>query len=153
MTKPTKSILVAVLILGFVLLIFIGIEVVDQPQENLYPDGTYRGIFADGNEIQVNVQFELKDGVVESTRFRWLRRDEDYNLDAEEEPYRSVIQQYREAFEYLEGKNLQNHLDDLYTPERIVSTEVDGYTAATIRSQKIISAVRDALNRGVYSHN
>ena len=50
------------------------------------------------------------------------------------------------------GINLAVVLTDLYRTERIVATEVDGYTAATIRSSKIISAIRDGLNRGVYSY-
>ncbi len=117
-----------------------------------YEDGVYRGVFIDGDSIQVNVQFRLIEGVVAEASFRHLRRDDDYNLNAEEEPYRSVIQQYQEALNHLVGKNLEKHLSDLYTPEEIVETEVDGYTAATLRSSKIISAVRDALNRGVYSY-
>lgn len=116
-----------------------------------YEDGTYRGIFADRDLIQVNVTFTLVDGVVTRASFRHLRRDDDYFLGSEEEPYRSVVRQYEEALEYLVGKDLRAHLADLYHPEHIVRTEVDAYTSATIRSSKIISAVRDALNRGVYS--
>lgn len=117
-----------------------------------YEDGTYRGIFADEDSIQVNVEFTLEDGVVTEASFRHLRRDDDYHLEAEEEPYASVVQQYHEALDHLIGNELQTHLTDLYNPEDIVTTEVDGYTAATIRSNKIISAVRDGLNRGVYSY-
>lgn len=32
----------------------------------------------------------------------------------------------------------------------LVTLEVDGYSGATIRANKIISAIRDALNRGPY---
>lgn len=117
-----------------------------------HEDGTYRGIFADGDKIQINVEFTLRNGIVKNARFRHLRRDENYNIDSALEPYKSVIEQYKESLEYLVGKNLQESLIDLYRPERIVTTEVDGYTSATIRSSKIISAIRDALNRGVYSY-
>ena len=117
-----------------------------------YEDGTYRGIFADEDSIQVNVEFTLEDGVVTEASFRHLRRDDDYHLETEEEPYASVIQQYQEALDHLVGNDLQTHLPDLYEPENVVTTEVDGYTAATIRSNKIISAFRDGLNRGVYSY-
>ena len=120
--------------------------------EQTYEDGTYRGIFADGPDIQVNVEFTLKDGVVTEASFRHLRRDENYNIDAEADPYKSVVAMYRESLDYLVGKNLQEHLRDLYTPEDIVTVEVDGYSSATIRSAKIISAIRDGLNRGVYSY-
>ncbi len=122
------------------------------PEAARYPDGMYRGAFIDGDTIQVNVQFTLENGVVTAARFRHLRRNDDYHQDAEEEPYRSVVDQYRESLDYLIGKDLRAHLADLYHPERTVITEVDGYSAATIRSTKIISAIRDGLNRGVYNY-
>lgn len=122
-----------------------------QPATQVYQDGTYRGIFIDGDAIQVNVQIELENGIVTAASFRHLRRDDDYHLEADQEPYKSVIQQYQEALDYLIGKDIATHLNALYTPEKIVTTEVDGYTAATLRSNKILSAIRDALNRGPYS--
>ncbi len=115
-------------------------------------DGTYRGVFIDQDAIQVNVQFTLGDGVVTDAEFRHLRRDDNYHLKAENEPYKSVIRQYQEALDHLVGKDISAALANLYHPEEIVSTEIDGYTSATIRSSKIISAVRDGLNRGVYSY-
>ncbi len=118
----------------------------------VHEDGVYRGGFIDKDSIQVNVEFKLKDGVVTGASFRHLRRDGDYHLTTEEEPYRSVVQQYEEALSHLVGKEIETHLSDLYEPQNIVTTKVDGYTAATLRSNKIISAVRDALNRGVYSY-
>ncbi len=125
---------------------------VPAPVLPVYEDGTYRGVFIDGDVIQVNVEFTLQDGVVTAAGFRHLRRDDDYYLGTEIEPYRSVVEQYREALDYLVGKNLSEHLEDLYRPGEIVTTEVDGYSGATIRSNKIVSSVRDALNRGVYSY-
>ncbi len=122
------------------------------PEAARYPDGTYRGAFIDGGDVQVNVQFVLENGVVTEAQFRHLMRDDDYHLDTEVEPYRSVVDQYRESLEYLIDKDLRTHLVDLYHPERTVITEVDGYSAATLRSNKILSAIRDALNRGVYSY-
>lgn len=118
----------------------------------VYEDGIYRGGFFDLGYIQVNVEFTLKGGVVTAAEFRHLWRDEDYHLETDREPYKSVIAQYQEALDYLVGKDLRTHLDDLYRPENIVVTEVHGYTAATIRSNKIISSIRDALNRGVYRY-
>lgn len=117
-----------------------------------HEDGRYRGIFADGPDIQVNVEFTLEDGVITEAGFRHLRRDDNYNIDADEEPYRSVVSMYQESLDYLVGKRLEDHLTDLYAPGEIVTVEVDGYSGATIRSAKIISAIRDALNRGVYSY-
>ncbi len=120
--------------------------------ETVYEDGTYRGTFADLGFIQVNIQFTLEDNIITSAEFRHLRRDDDYHYDAEEEPYRSVVDQYKEALDYLVGKDINAHLEDLYHPENVVKAQVDGYTAATLRTNKIISAIRDALNRGVYSY-
>ncbi len=117
-----------------------------------HEDGVYRGVFIDGDSIQINVEFELRDGIVRRASFRHLRRDDQYHLEATEEPFRSVIRQYQEALDHLVGKPLERNLRDLYTPEQIVETQVDGYTAATLRSNKIISAIRDGLNRGVYSY-
>ncbi len=116
-----------------------------------HPDGTYRGTFVDEGIIQVNVQFSLVDGVVTEASFRHLVGAlPRYNLDTEEEPYRSVVAQYHEALQYLVGKPLAAHLADLYEPGEVVTKEVDGYSGATIRSVKILSAIRDALNRGPY---
>jgi uncharacterized protein with FMN-binding domain len=122
------------------------------PEESQYEDGTYRGTFADLADIQISLQFTLKDGIVTEAAFRHLKRDENYHLDSVTEPYRSVVKQYKELLEYLVGKNLRETLPELYYPARIIHTEVDGYTAATVRSSKIISAIRDALNRGVYRY-
>ncbi|MCC5845267.1 MAG: hypothetical protein JJU05_13545 [Verrucomicrobia bacterium] len=116
-------------------------------------DGTYRGGFMDEGTIQVNLEFTLESGIVTEASFRHLvGADPAYYLDVEDEPYRSVVRQYDDALQHLVGKPLLDHLPDLYHPETIVRTEVDGYSAATIRSNKIISSIRDALNRGVYSY-
>lgn len=138
----------AILSLLLILLIFL---IVCRPIQN-YEDGVYRGTYIDAGPVQMAVEFRLRDGVVEVIEFRHLKRDDTYYLGSEEEPYRSVIKQYLELLDYLKGKNLPGTIGDLYYPENIVQLEVDGYTAATLRSPKIISAVRDALNRGVYSY-
>ncbi len=119
-----------------------------------HEDGTYRGSFIDRGIIQVNIQFVLVNGAIREATFRHLQGIEPpYYLDNEEEPYKSVIQQYEEALQYLVGKPLSDHLVDLYEPGNLVETEVDGYTGATIRSEKIISSIRDALSRGVYRYS
>lgn len=117
-----------------------------------YEDGTYRGVFIDKADIQVNIEFKLSNSIVEEISFRHLKRDENYHLNADQEPYKSVIEQYQEALDYLKGKNIEKELVALYNPENIVTKEVDGYTSATLRTNKFVSAIRDALNRGVYSY-
>lgn len=152
MENQRKSLKGMTLLAAGMLLVLISVSCKTVETQPTYEDGTYRGIFADRTDIQVNVQFTLEDGVVTAASFRHLRRDDDYNLDAEDDPYRTVVQMYSESLEYLVGRNLQEHLTDLYEPENIVTSEIDGYSAATIRSAKIISAIRDGLNRGVYSY-
>ncbi len=143
-------------VLSFAALMLAVIYGCTQPQAGdharAYENGTYRGVFIDGDSIQINVELRIEEDIVKAAAFRHLRRDENYHLDTKEEPYISVVQQYQEALDHLVGKNINANLSDLYNPENIVSTHVDGYTAATLRSNKIISAVRDALNRGVYSY-
>jgi len=116
-------------------------------------NGTYRGGFMDEGSIQVNLEFTLENGIVTEASFRHLvGADPAYYLGVEDEPQKSVVQQYHDALQYLVGKPLLEYLGELHHPENIVQTEVDGYSAATIRSNKIISSIRDALNRGVYSY-
>ncbi len=116
-------------------------------------DGTYRGSFMDRGIVQLNVHFTISEGKVTGASFRHLKFDDNFYLGTREEPYRSVVGQYEEALEYLVGKDIKKHLADLYSPGDIVSTtEVDGFTAATIRSGKIRSAIQDGLNRGVYAY-
>ncbi len=118
-----------------------------------YENGTYRGAFIDEGIIQVNVQITLEDGIVTAASFRHLvGAVTEYNLDTTDEPQRSVVAQYEEALQYLVGKRLADHLDDLYRPQDVITREVDGYTQATVRANKIISAIRDALNRGIYEY-
>lgn len=117
-----------------------------------YEDGTYRGVFIDRDRIEVAVEIRLENGIVTAADFRHLYYGDAFRLENDAEPFRGVIQQYREALDYLVGRNIVTHLPDLYRPERIITTEVDGFTQATVRANKIISALRDALNRGVYSY-
>lgn len=141
------SVIGAVLMLSACTARYVSMVSEDRP----HPNGTYRGAFIDEGAIQVNLQFTLVDGIVTAASFRHLvGAKPEYHLDAQDEPFRSVIAQYHEALQHLVGKPLKDHLADLYDPGRVVALEVDGYSGATIRSSKIISAVRDALNRGPY---
>lgn len=124
-----------------------------RPEQRTYEDGTYRGVYIEKDAVQVQIQFTLKEGTMTAASFRHLWQDEHYRLKTDKEPYRSVIQQYQEALDHLVGKKLAEHLADLYRPGDIVTTRVDGYSGATIRANKMISAIRDGLNRGVYSYN
>ncbi len=115
-----------------------------------YADGTYRGVFIDSGGLEVAVQFTLKDHVVTAARYRLLQyKGTDY-LKPQSQAEKSLAQQYQKALEHLQGKDIRGHINDLYQPGDFVGN-VDGYSGATIRANKIRSAIQDGLNRGVYS--
>lgn len=113
-------------------------------------DGHYRGVFIDRGIIQVNITFDLEDGRFTRLAFRHLAyRDDDYLAMEEGEALYPVLQQHRQILERLEGEPV-TAIFALYEPERLAD-DIDGYSGATLRGAKLISAIRDALNRGVYS--
>ena len=132
-------------------------------------DGDYRGHF-DDREHAVSVQVTIEDETVTNVGLRWQQYDgvryeenpdlpEDYPISVE--AIEGMATQYEDALEYLVGAS---GVDEIYertvhmegnpdgTPvlDAIELQEVDGFTAATIRSSKLASAIRDALNRGRY---
>ncbi|MBE0485415.1 cytochrome b5-like heme/steroid binding domain-containing protein [Marinobacter sp.] len=115
-----------------------------------YLDGTYRGNFIDRGLIQVSLQFRLEAGRIKGMSYRHLfYRDQDYlkmNDGAELYP---VLRQYQQITERLEGEPMEA-IFRLYEPQNVVD-DIDGYSGATLRGAKVISAFRDGLNRGVYS--
>ncbi|MGR2739212.1 cytochrome b5 domain-containing protein [Billgrantia sp. Q4P2] len=113
-------------------------------------DGHYRGVFTDRGSIQVNVTFDLRDGRIHSLEYRHLAyRGVDYLVLEEGDEQYPVMLQHRQIAERLEGEPI-TRIFALYEPERMVD-DVDGYSGATLRGAKVISAIRDALNRGVYA--
>lgn len=176
---------------GILSLVIFSLIALQQPETNIsasshevdYEDGTYRGVFIDREEIQVNVQFSLENNVITDINFRRLFYSGTDYLSSEEDIIIGLNEQHQELLDYLKGKHI-SALNDLYEPGEIVQNEVtdtntgatsdedysdeeytdgdssatpnddeaDTYTGATLRSGKIISAVRDALNRGVYRY-
>jgi cytochrome b involved in lipid metabolism len=113
-------------------------------------DGRYRGVFSDGGEMQVNVQFDLRDGRLSNISYRYLAyRGVDYRQLEEGDELYAVLEQHRQLAERLEGQPV-TAIFVLYEPERLAD-DIDGYSGATLRGNKVHSAFRDALNRGVYS--
>lgn len=118
-----------------------------------YENGTYRGMFADRGEIQVVVEFKLSNNIVTDISFRQLYYGKtDYRTESENQTIIGLRGQYEELAKYLVGKDIRVSLQDLYTPGNIVKENVDTFTGATLRAGKVISATKDALNRGVYSY-
>ncbi len=117
-----------------------------------YEDGTYRGFYSDRGIQEVSIQFTLHNHIIESIRFRHLAYGNVDFLDlAEDHALYEVSGQYRQAIEHLQGQDIRAAIGGLHNPGDFVD-DVDGSTGATIRANKIYSAIRDALNRGVYSY-
>lgn len=112
--------------------------------EQEYPDGIYRGSFIDSGEVQVSLQFKLQNNVVTEIKYSHLAYKGNNCLEA---PWG---RQYQQAIQYLVGKDIRVHLNDLYKPGDFVDN-VDTYSGATIRAVKVRSAIKDALNREAYS--
>lgn len=115
-----------------------------------YDDGSYRGLYEDRDEEQVGVQFTLEGDTITEASFRHLAYSDTDYLEAEEGSAVDDFRiQYEQALEHLVGQSVDS-IDDLYEPGDFVE-DVDGFSGATIRGNKIVSAMKDALNRGVYS--
>jgi uncharacterized protein with FMN-binding domain len=147
-----------------------------KPFEVSYEDGTYRGIYGEA-EIQVAVEFTLVNNVViDEPNFRITFRrlfygGKDYRPANAEDHIKGLREQHQALLGYLVGLDIRDVLEHLYEPGKIVQFDVDKpqtavgeqpnprgtpdidvYTGATLRSGKVISAIRDGLNRGVYRY-
>ena len=125
-------------------------------------DARYRGIYDDRGENQVTIQFYLEDDHFYDISFRQLKYDdvdyhepekapEDYAFATE--TLEGMAEQYESAIGHLEGEHI-SRLTVLHNPGdlNIEPEEIDGMSAATIRGSKLVSAIRDALNRGAYDN-
>ncbi|MFA3905804.1 hypothetical protein [Fusobacterium nucleatum] len=105
-----------------------------------YPDGMYRGVYVSGQETQVEVQYELKNDVITSIKYRtlfykghdWLKEDE----------YVAKNSGYLKLLERITNKKIQDVLPTMYNSEEI---EKGG---ATVRESKVRSALQYGLNVG-----
>lgn len=126
-----------------------------QSSSTTYDNGLYRGVFVDGGQEQVGVEFTLTDNKVSKITYSTLAYKEDnYYASSAKEKTLSLREQYEALLQYLLNKDIRFSLGalrfpDLIAPNKIV--ENDAITGATLRSGKVISAVTDALNRGVYT--
>lgn len=110
-----------------------------------YEDGRYRGHFAG----QVVVQFNVENGNIKGINFRKLNHlDNVYTKMVEGDPLYPVVKQHEQMKEYFEGKPL-SQIFDLYKPGNFID-DVDGFSGATVRGAKVLSAIIDGLNRGIY---
>jgi len=174
--KRNLSILLVILVAG-TLGLFVGCE--NEPAEPevgaTWPvwdlkDGDYRGHF-DDREHNVSVQVTIEDEEIVDVGLRWQKYDgvvydtsdpeipEDYPIT--EEQIIGMAEQHETALDYLIGAQGKDEIVERLehmegnpggTPleDEITPQDIDGFSAATIRSGKLGSAVRDAFNRGRY---
>ena len=107
-----------------------------------YPDGTYRGVYISSQETQVELQFDLKNDVITSVKYRtlfykghdWLKEDE----------YVAKNDGYMKLLERITNKKIQDVMPTMYNSEEI---EKGG---ATVREMKVRSALQYGLNLGPF---
>ena len=107
-----------------------------------YPDGTYRGVYVSSQETQVELQFDLKNDVITSVKYRtlfykghdWLKEDE----------YKAKNDGYMKLLERIANKKVQDVMPTMYNSEEI---EKGG---ATVREMKVRSALQYGLNLGPF---
>ena len=112
-------------------------------------DGRYRGVFEDGGAQQISIQFFLEDGVIRNPSFRHLYyAGTDYRALSEGDDLYPVKTQHDALLASLNGMPLQEVVK-LHSPAEL-APDVDGFSGATLRGNKVFSAIMDALNRGLY---
>ena len=107
-----------------------------------YPDGTYRGVYISSQETQVELQFDLKNDVITSVKYRtlfykghdWLKENE----------YVAKNGGYMKLLERITNKKIQDVLPTMYNSEEI---EKGG---ATVREMKVRAALQYGLNIGPF---
>ena len=107
-----------------------------------YPDGTYRGVYISNQETQVEVQFDLKNDVITSAKYRtlfykghdWLKEDE----------YIAKNAGYLKLLERITNQKIQDVMPTMYNSEEI---EKGG---ATVREMKVRAALQYGLNIGPF---
>ncbi len=119
------------------------------PTAESYPDGVYRGSYMEDGREEVALEFTLKDGRFAQIAYRALGyKGEDYLAEDAPAAARSIAGQFAALTDYLIGREV-SAVNDLYLPGEIVP-DVDGFSGATIRAPKVISAIWDALSRHAY---
>ena len=107
-----------------------------------YPDGTYRGVYISSQETQVELQFDLKNDVITSVKYRtlfykghdWLKEDE----------YVAKNGGYMKLLERITNKKIQDVMPTMYNSEEI---EKGG---ATVKEMKVRAALQYGLNIGPF---
>lgn len=119
------------------------------PIADSYADGTYRGVYMEDGGEQVALEFTIRDNRFTQIAYRTLQyRGMDYLAPDAEASMQRICSQFQALIDYLVGKEIAS-VSDLYRPGEIVP-DVDGFSGATIRAPKVISAIWDGLGRHAY---
>lgn len=119
------------------------------PVPESYADGTYRGSYMEDGGEEVALEFVLHGGCFQSVVYRTLQyKGENYLSEDAPEVVGQIARQFEALTEYLIGRPV-SAVNDLYRPGDMVP-DVDGFSGATIRAPKVISAIWDALGRHAY---
>ena len=133
-----KKFLLALMLVGAVS----AVAATKSAPKSQYPDGTYRGVYISNQETQVEVQFDLKNDVITSVKYRtlfykghdWLKEDE----------YVAKNGGYMKLLERITNQKIQDVMPTMYNSEEI---EKGG---ATVREMKVRSALQYGLNLGPF---
>lgn len=116
------------------------------PAADDFADGVYRGSYMEDGEEEVAVEFTLENNVFSDVRYRALSyHGVDYLSPDAPEDAKRVAGQFEALLAHLQGQPV-DAVNDLYQPGDI-APDVDGFSGATLRAPKVISAIWDALNR------
>jgi len=119
------------------------------PEAAPYADGTYTGVYSEDGGEQVVLEFSVLDSVISNIRYvKLCYKDVDYLSADAPEAIRRITGQFEALIAYLEGRPIAA-VNDLYLPGNIVP-DTDAFSAATLRSPKVISAIWDGLNKNAY---
>ena len=119
------------------------------PAAGEYQDGLYRGSYMEDGGEEVALEFVLRDGCFEEIHYRTLQyKGDDYLAAAPDTAIGQIAGQFDALLAYLVGKDVTS-VNDLYRPGEI-APDVDGFTGASLRAPKVISAIWDGLGRHAY---
>ena len=103
----------------------------------------------EGGGEEVALEFTIKDGVFTEIAYRTLQyKGDDYLTAGEGTPANAIAGQFDALVQYLVGKPVSS-VNELYRPGEI-APDADGFSGATVRAPKVISAIWDGLGRHAY---
>ncbi|MGN0996614.1 MAG: hypothetical protein ACI4PG_06875 [Candidatus Ventricola sp.] len=119
------------------------------PAAEPYPDGVYRGSYREHGGEEIALEFAIEDNRFVSIAYRTLQyKGEDYLDENASDTARGIAGQFQALIDSLVGRDIAS-VNSLYRPGEI-APDIDGFSGATLRAPKVISAVWDGLSRHAY---